>query len=74
MTRSLPANFNEVVNAALANQDMSADQKAYIIGSMFLPVMDTMAVLDKHLAVANRGGEHNAPANSDDPFAAWGTS
>jgi hypothetical protein len=67
--RYLPPNFNEVVNAALANQDMSPEQKAYIIGSFFLPVKETMQVLDKHLAIENRGGEHSTPSRGK--FALW---
>lgn len=67
--RHLPSNFNELVNAALDNKEMSPEQKAYLIGSMFLPVAETMEVLDKHLALENRGGEHKAPAAGK--FALW---
>ena len=65
--RYLPPNFNEVVNAALADNTLSPEQKAYIIGSFFLPVKETMEVLDKHLA--QRDGDHSAPPANK--FSLW---
>lgn len=69
VTRTLPDNFNDLVNATLANTELSASHKAYIIGMCFLPVEEMKEVMDQHVALSNRGGEHPAPAVGE--FALW---
>ncbi|MDU0367667.1 hypothetical protein RWH45_10600 [Microbacterium sp. KSW4-17] len=65
----LPSNFNDVVNATLADRTMNAHQKAYLIGSMFLPVDAMFEVLDGHHP-GTRGKEHLPPPPAGE-FGVW---